>query len=230
MFSFIFSLLFLLEFPPSSPWLLTVILGLLCLALLVTARVWVAMGKYLNMTGLYCSLFQGDKCSSCPEGWIQHRRKCYHFTHERSSWEKSREYCSSHSSRLLRIENKEELVGNLPFALFSYTKPGMNTAMGLDFTLNFHAGIDKDDPLPHLCIVFLVSVKGRQSNGKEDLLSPVTFLDPDFCSSLPCESQGSLNHSSLLPYPCYRLPKDGINNINMGLTSSLLSLQHQVTY
>nr|XP_042701471.1 NKG2-D type II integral membrane protein-like isoform X2 [Chrysemys picta bellii] len=52
---------------------------------------------------------EGDKCSSCPEGWIQHRRKCYHFTHERSSWEKSREYCSSHSSRLLRIENKEEL-------------------------------------------------------------------------------------------------------------------------
>uniref|UniRef100_A0A674IHP9 C-type lectin domain-containing protein n=1 Tax=Terrapene triunguis TaxID=2587831 RepID=A0A674IHP9_9SAUR len=74
---------------------------------------------WLNMTSLYCSLFQGDKCSSCPEGWIQHRRKCYHFTHERSSWQKSREYCSSHSSRLLRIENKEELVGNLPFALFS---------------------------------------------------------------------------------------------------------------
>uniref|UniRef100_A0A8C3HKW5 Natural killer cells antigen CD94 n=1 Tax=Chrysemys picta bellii TaxID=8478 RepID=A0A8C3HKW5_CHRPI len=106
MFSFIFSLLFLLEFPPSSPWLLTVILGLLCLA--------------LNMTGLYCSLFQGDKCSSCPEGWIQHRRKCYHFTHERSSWEKSREYCSSHSSRLLRIENKEELDFINPLAAFHW--------------------------------------------------------------------------------------------------------------
>ncbi|XP_053896704.1 natural killer cells antigen CD94-like [Malaclemys terrapin pileata] len=121
------------EFPPSSPWLLTVILGLLCLALLVTARVWVAMvlqashqvGRQneeliqkqailKNFTKLQeilknCMQQRGDKCSSCPEGWIQHRRKCYHFTHERSSWEKSREYCSSHSSRLLRIENKEEL-------------------------------------------------------------------------------------------------------------------------
>lgn len=73
-----------------------------------------------TITGLYCSLFPVDKCSSCPEGWIQHRGKCYHFTNERSSWQKSKKYCSSHGSRLLRIENKEELVGNLPFALFSY--------------------------------------------------------------------------------------------------------------
>ncbi|KAG6924607.1 natural killer cells antigen CD94-like, partial [Chelydra serpentina] len=58
---------------------------------------------------LYCSLFQGDKCSSCPEGWIQHRGKCYHFTNERRSLQKSKEYCSSHGSRMLRIENKEEL-------------------------------------------------------------------------------------------------------------------------
>ncbi|XP_065428102.1 natural killer cells antigen CD94-like isoform X2 [Chrysemys picta bellii] len=138
------------ESPPSSPWLLTVILGLLCLALLVTARVWVAMvlqashqvGRQneeliqkqailKNFTKLQEILKncmqqrddlqanntelsnavnrEGDKCSSCPEGWIQHRRKCYHFTHEKSSWQKSQEYCSSHSSRLLRIENKEEL-------------------------------------------------------------------------------------------------------------------------
>ncbi|CAM5081255.1 unnamed protein product [Eretmochelys imbricata] len=50
-----------------------------------------------------------DKCSSCPEGWIQHRGKCYRFTKERSSWQKSKKYCLSHGSRLLRIENKEEL-------------------------------------------------------------------------------------------------------------------------
>ncbi|XP_039374568.1 natural killer cells antigen CD94-like [Mauremys reevesii] len=138
------------ESPPSLPWLLTVILGLLCLALLVTARVWVAMALQAshevrrqneeliqkqailkNFTQLQETLKncmqqrddlqanntelsnvvnrEGDKCSSCPEGWIQHRGKCYHFTHERNSWQKSREYCSSHGSRLLRIENKEEL-------------------------------------------------------------------------------------------------------------------------
>ncbi|XP_065428063.1 natural killer cells antigen CD94-like isoform X1 [Chrysemys picta bellii] len=134
----------------SSPWLITVILGLLCLALLVTAGVMGAMvlqashqvrghneeliqkqAILKNFTQLQETLKncmqqrddlqanntelsnvvnrEGDKSSSCPEGWIQHRGKCYHFTNEWSSWQKSREYCLSHGSRLLRIENKEEL-------------------------------------------------------------------------------------------------------------------------
>ncbi|CAM4471678.1 natural killer cells antigen CD94-like [Lepidochelys kempii] len=135
---------------PSSPWLITVILGLLCLALLVTAGVLGAMvlqashqvrrqNEELNQKQVILKNFtqlqeilkncmqqrdylqanntelsnvlnkKVDKCSSCPEGWIQHRGKCYHFTNERSSWHKSKKYCLSHGSRLLRIENKEEL-------------------------------------------------------------------------------------------------------------------------
>ncbi|CAM4436626.1 unnamed protein product [Lepidochelys olivacea] len=138
------------ESPPSSQWLLTVILGLLCLALVVTASIWGAMvlqashqvrrqneelvqkqAILKNFTQLQETLKncmqqrdelqanntelsnvlnkKVDKCSSCPEGWIQHRGKCYHFTSERSSWHKSKKYCLSHGSRLLRIENKEEL-------------------------------------------------------------------------------------------------------------------------
>ncbi|KAM7180935.1 natural killer cells antigen CD94-like [Macrochelys suwanniensis] len=136
---------------PSSPWLITVILGLLCLVLLVTAGVLGAMflqasrqvrrqneefiqkqAILKNFTQLQETLKnctqqrddlqanntelsnvvnkEGDKCSFCPEGWIQHRGKCYRFSNERRSWQKSREYCSSHGSRLLKIENKEELV------------------------------------------------------------------------------------------------------------------------
>ncbi|XP_038242922.1 C-type lectin domain family 9 member A-like [Dermochelys coriacea] len=135
---------------PSSPWLITVILGLFCLALLVTAGVLGVMflqashqvrrqneeliqkqAILKNFTQLQETLkncmqqrddFQAnntelsnvlnkkvDKCSSCPEGWIQHRGKCYHFTNERSSRQKSKEYCSFHGSSLLRIGNKEEL-------------------------------------------------------------------------------------------------------------------------
>ncbi|XP_067402577.1 natural killer cells antigen CD94-like, partial [Emydura macquarii macquarii] len=138
----------------SSPWLITMILGLFCLALLATTGV---LGdKYLqaseevkrlelthneesihkwdilkNQSQLQETLknctqerddlqaqisniskvanTKGDKCSSCPESWIQHRGQCYHFTNERTTWEKSKEYCSSHGSRLLKIENKEEL-------------------------------------------------------------------------------------------------------------------------
>nr|XP_025046148.1 NKG2-D type II integral membrane protein-like [Pelodiscus sinensis] len=52
----------------------------------------------------------GDRCSSCPGGWIQHGGKCYHFISEKRTWQESKEDCRSHGSRLLKIENKEELV------------------------------------------------------------------------------------------------------------------------
>ncbi|XP_043369670.1 C-type lectin domain family 12 member B-like [Dermochelys coriacea] len=135
---------------PSSPWLITVILGLFCLALLVTAGVLGVMflqashqvrrqneeliqkqAILKNFTQLQETLKncmqqrddlqanntelsnivnrEVDKCSSCPKGWIQYSGKCYRFTNERSSWQKSKKYCSSHGSRLLKIENKEEL-------------------------------------------------------------------------------------------------------------------------
>uniref|UniRef100_A0A8C0G315 Uncharacterized protein n=1 Tax=Chelonoidis abingdonii TaxID=106734 RepID=A0A8C0G315_CHEAB len=71
--------------------------------------------------------------SLCPEHWYQYGKKCY----------RNRDYCSSHDSRLLKIESREELVMSSSSSLTVDTKPGMNTAMGLDFTLNFHAGIDK---------------------------------------------------------------------------------------
>ncbi|XP_067402936.1 natural killer cells antigen CD94-like [Emydura macquarii macquarii] len=138
----------------SSPWLITMILGLLCLALVATTG---ALGTMFlqashrvrelecihdeesihkqdilkNQSQLQETLknctqerndlqaqksniskvanTKGDKCSSCPESWIQHKGKCYHFTNEKTTWEKCKEYCSSHGSRLLRIENKEEL-------------------------------------------------------------------------------------------------------------------------
>uniref|UniRef100_A0A8C3F8Z1 C-type lectin domain-containing protein n=1 Tax=Chrysemys picta bellii TaxID=8478 RepID=A0A8C3F8Z1_CHRPI len=50
-----------------------------------------------------------NKCRPCPESWIQHGEKCYHFSKEMKTWHKSKEYCSSWGSLLLKIENKEEL-------------------------------------------------------------------------------------------------------------------------
>uniref|UniRef100_A0A452I8Q1 Natural killer cells antigen CD94 n=1 Tax=Gopherus agassizii TaxID=38772 RepID=A0A452I8Q1_9SAUR len=45
----------------------------------------------------------------CPESWIQHGEKCYHFSKDMKTWHKSKEYCSSWGSLLLKIENKKEL-------------------------------------------------------------------------------------------------------------------------
>uniref|UniRef100_A0A8C3P7E5 C-type lectin domain-containing protein n=1 Tax=Chrysemys picta bellii TaxID=8478 RepID=A0A8C3P7E5_CHRPI len=38
--------------------------------------------------GSIMSLFQGDKCRPCPESWIQHGEKCYHFSKEMKTWHK----------------------------------------------------------------------------------------------------------------------------------------------
>ncbi|XP_039342078.1 natural killer cells antigen CD94-like [Mauremys reevesii] len=47
--------------------------------------------------------------SLCPEHWFQHGKKCYLFSTEYKSWLESQEACSSHGSRLLQIESKQEL-------------------------------------------------------------------------------------------------------------------------
>ncbi|XP_026516014.1 oxidized low-density lipoprotein receptor 1-like [Terrapene carolina triunguis] len=63
--------------------------------------------KNTNLTNIVN--MKGDKCRPCPESWIQHGEKCYHFSKEMKTWHKSKEYCSSWGSLLLKIENKEEL-------------------------------------------------------------------------------------------------------------------------
>ncbi|CAM5078565.1 unnamed protein product [Natator depressus] len=80
---------------PSPPlWCIVVILGILCLAFLVTARV---LGS------------QRWKFALCPANWFPHGEKCYHFSTEYKPWLESQKACSSHGSRLLQIESKQEL-------------------------------------------------------------------------------------------------------------------------
>ncbi|CAM5081271.1 unnamed protein product [Eretmochelys imbricata] len=87
----------------SSPplWCIAVILGILCLASLVTARV---LGS------------QRWKFALCPANWFPHGEKCYHFSTEYKPWLESQKACSSHGSRLLQIESKQELNFITPLA------------------------------------------------------------------------------------------------------------------
>ncbi|XP_053876445.1 C-type lectin domain family 7 member A-like [Malaclemys terrapin pileata] len=52
---------------------------------------------------------KGDKCIICPKKWIQHGKDCYEVSSGIKSWSVCKEYCSSLGSRLLKIDNKEEL-------------------------------------------------------------------------------------------------------------------------
>ncbi|XP_039374565.1 oxidized low-density lipoprotein receptor 1-like [Mauremys reevesii] len=56
----------------------------------------------------------------CPEYWFPHGEKCYHFSTESKPWLESQKACSSHDSRLLLIENKEELDFISPLATFHW--------------------------------------------------------------------------------------------------------------
>ncbi|KAM6321265.1 C-type lectin domain family 7 member A-like [Aegotheles albertisi] len=52
---------------------------------------------------------RGQKCAPCPENWLQYGENCYHFSKEWRTWQESKAQCSALESRLLKIENKEEL-------------------------------------------------------------------------------------------------------------------------
>ncbi|CAM4440499.1 unnamed protein product [Caretta caretta] len=141
---------------PSSVWrLIIMILGIFFLALLI------AVGFFS---------VKGWK-SLCPEHWFQHGKKCYCFSTGYKPWLESRKACSSHGSRLLLIEDKEELDFVNPLAAFRWIglsrdktyRPwmwGNGTALSTDwFTVTHHGTVQH-------CVLFLS--RGAKSNSCDE--------------------------------------------------------------
>ncbi|XP_025067264.1 C-type lectin domain family 1 member A-like [Alligator sinensis] len=122
----------------SSSWrLIALVLGSLFLALFVISRVFSAQLRneigilpqqeevLKNLTQLNeilenCILerdnfkaqntnLKGEKCSAYSDCWKPHGEKFYYFTKERKSYQECKAHCSSHGSKLLKIENKDEM-------------------------------------------------------------------------------------------------------------------------
>ncbi|XP_065427967.1 C-type lectin domain family 1 member B-like [Chrysemys picta bellii] len=145
--------------PLPSKWRCTaLILGILCLTLLVTA----------GILGI-----QGHKCNLCPENWFWYGQVCYHLSTEWKTWQGSKDYCSSHDSRLLKIENKEELVMSFPSSLTVDTKRGMNAAMGVGFILHVHIATDKMIPPMHCILGQNQGKLGRQCITLEKVIKDI---------------------------------------------------------
>ncbi|XP_072279207.1 C-type lectin domain family 2 member A-like [Pyxicephalus adspersus] len=49
-------------------------------------------------------------CVQCKDGWILYKNKCYYFSDNYRSWDKSLEFCKSQNSSLAIIDNTEELA------------------------------------------------------------------------------------------------------------------------
>uniref|UniRef100_A0A671F7T4 Natural killer cells antigen CD94 n=1 Tax=Rhinolophus ferrumequinum TaxID=59479 RepID=A0A671F7T4_RHIFE len=79
----------------TTPWrLICGILAVMCLVLMA------ALGILLkNYAG----------CCYCQEKWIGYQCNCYFISNEIKTWTESREFCASQNSRLLQVQNKDEL-------------------------------------------------------------------------------------------------------------------------
>ncbi|XP_025047086.1 C-type lectin domain family 1 member A-like [Alligator sinensis] len=128
--------------------LIAVILGSLSLVLLVISGVLGALVRrqieilsqqeevlksltQLNETLENCTLerdnfkaqntnLKGEKCSAYSDCWKPHGEKFYYFTKERKSYQECKAHCSSHGSKLLKIENKDEMNFLNPLAHFHW--------------------------------------------------------------------------------------------------------------
>uniref|UniRef100_A0A8C8YNC3 Natural killer cells antigen CD94 n=1 Tax=Prolemur simus TaxID=1328070 RepID=A0A8C8YNC3_PROSS len=59
--------------------------------------------------GLNIEFHEGSDCCSCPEKWVGYRCNCYFISGEVKTWEESRNFCVSHNSSLLQLQNRDEL-------------------------------------------------------------------------------------------------------------------------
>ncbi|XP_038226490.2 killer cell lectin-like receptor subfamily F member 1 isoform X1 [Dermochelys coriacea] len=55
------------------------------------------------------SLAGGSKCKLCPRDWLLHGDKCYWLSKESKNWNGSHDDCLWKSSRMLVIQNREEM-------------------------------------------------------------------------------------------------------------------------
>uniref|UniRef100_A0A8C4W6Q1 C-type lectin domain-containing protein n=1 Tax=Gopherus evgoodei TaxID=1825980 RepID=A0A8C4W6Q1_9SAUR len=61
---------------------------------------------------------EGSECKLCPRHWVLHMDKCYWVSKENKYWRLSRDDCSQRGSDLLVIQDREELVKNVPLLFF----------------------------------------------------------------------------------------------------------------
>ncbi|XP_057560116.1 natural killer cells antigen CD94-like [Hippopotamus amphibius kiboko] len=100
----------------TTPWrLISGVLGVMCL-LLVAALGILLKNSFTKQSvqptlspGPSTDLREGSGCCSCQEKWVGYQCNCYFISNEMKTWKDSRNFCVSHNSSLLQIQNTSEL-------------------------------------------------------------------------------------------------------------------------
>ncbi|XP_021569564.1 NKG2-A/NKG2-B type II integral membrane protein-like [Carlito syrichta] len=97
--------------PPEK--LIAAILGIICLALIVTMIATVIILS--TATKKQVNSFQNTRtqkaynCSRCPEEWFTYFNSCYYIGNEIKTWDESVMACASMNASLFYIDNEEEV-------------------------------------------------------------------------------------------------------------------------
>uniref|UniRef100_A0A8C4T1R2 C-type lectin domain-containing protein n=1 Tax=Erpetoichthys calabaricus TaxID=27687 RepID=A0A8C4T1R2_ERPCA len=62
------------------------------------------------------------QCAFCPESWLLFNTKCYYFSTNKLTWNKSRDFCTSMGGHLVIIESEEEQQSGVNFLLNTTAK------------------------------------------------------------------------------------------------------------
>ncbi|XP_022433285.1 natural killer cells antigen CD94 isoform X3 [Delphinapterus leucas] len=82
-------------------------------------------------------LREGSGCCSCREKWIGYQCSCYFISNESKTWKDSRNFCVSHNSSLLQIQNRNELYFMNSISYYYWT--------GLSYSEEHHGWLWEDN-------------------------------------------------------------------------------------
>ncbi|XP_055970892.1 NKG2-F type II integral membrane protein-like [Sorex fumeus] len=118
------------DFPLPPEQLTAEVLGITCLVLLSTLVKTIILISYaeierpeLNNASLMTRTQKAYNCNHCPEEWFIYSNSCYYISYEKKTWKESVMSCVSKKSKLLYIDNPEEMNIFVAFDILPWSGP-----------------------------------------------------------------------------------------------------------